>query len=254
MKALLFVYMIFCGGHSFSQGAGTMSTVHLQIKPKFGMAALHKDSSYQVSKENKIIFTQVKMFISDIALAQNIGKETRGSGGTNGIYLLDLLGAGNNSECQFEIITGEYSDLRFVIGVPRELNHSDPTMAPAPLNIGKGDMYWSWNSGYIFLLMEGRMIENDSQSFHFAIGGDFNAMPLSFGNLFDPRPLIRVQQNMTTDIIIDFDLQKIFLNDNNTSYDLGIEQNRLVHGGSNALKLRNNILKAFTFRSSALRK
>ncbi len=252
MKRMLLVFMIFFARGSFSQG--DFSTVQLQFNAKFGTATLHKDSSYQLNTESKIIFTQLKMFISDIALAQNIGKEMKSSGSNSGVYLIDLLSGVSSQSCQFNIAAGEYSDLRLVVGVPRALNHSDPTMAPAPLDIGKGDMYWSWNSGYIFLLIEGKIIENSTSPFHFAIGGDFNAMPLSFGNLFNPRPLIRLEKNRTTDILIDFDLQKVFLNDDNSSYDTQTEKNRIVHGGSNASKLRNNTLRAFSFHSSTLRK
>jgi hypothetical protein len=238
----------------FSQGGSSTSHVILQITPIFGTASLKKDSVYRLNEGTKLIVTKIKMFISDIALAQNIGKETHSSDQTNGLHLLEFFEGSNGSSCKFEIACGSYSDLRFAISVPRELNHSDPTMAPAPLNIGKGDMYWSWNSGYIFLLIEGQVISEKSQPFHFAIGGDFNAIPLSFGNLFDPRPLIKVEKNRTTEITIDFDVKKILLNDDDTTYDTSNETARIVHGGVNAARLRSNILRAFSFRSSVFSK
>jgi uncharacterized repeat protein (TIGR04052 family) len=44
---------------------------------------------------------------------------------------------------------GNYSGVRFTMGVPFELNHGDPTIAPSPLNITA--MFWSWQGGYKFL-------------------------------------------------------------------------------------------------------
>ena len=44
---------------------------------------------------------------------------------------------------------GEYSGIRFTIGVPFELNHANPLTAPAPLD--RGEMFWNWQSGHKFL-------------------------------------------------------------------------------------------------------
>ena len=45
-----------------------------------------------------------------------------------------------------KIPAGEYTQLRFTLGVPQELNHLDRTTAPSPLNID--GMTWSWAGGY----------------------------------------------------------------------------------------------------------
>lgn len=44
---------------------------------------------------------------------------------------------------------GNYTGVRFIMGVPFELNHGDPTVAPSPLNITA--MFWNWQGGYKFL-------------------------------------------------------------------------------------------------------
>ena len=44
---------------------------------------------------------------------------------------------------------GDYTGVRFVLGVPFELNHIDQTTAPAPLDIT--GLFWSWNGGYKFM-------------------------------------------------------------------------------------------------------
>jgi uncharacterized repeat protein (TIGR04052 family) len=47
---------------------------------------------------------------------------------------------------------GDYRGLRFTLGVPPELNHADPTIAPSPLNLTA--MFWSWQAGYKFLKLD----------------------------------------------------------------------------------------------------
>ncbi len=44
---------------------------------------------------------------------------------------------------------GRYRGIRFVVGVPFELNHANPMTAQAPLD--DAAMHWHWRSGYKFL-------------------------------------------------------------------------------------------------------
>lgn len=47
---------------------------------------------------------------------------------------------------------GVYTGLRFTIGVPFDLNHADPTLAPSPLNLTA--MFWNWQGGYKFVKVD----------------------------------------------------------------------------------------------------
>lgn len=60
--------------------------------------------------------------------------------------------AGMHKEVTGEIAAGEYTGLRFTLGVPFELNHLDATTAPSPLNMTA--MFWNWQSGYKFMRAE----------------------------------------------------------------------------------------------------
>jgi uncharacterized repeat protein (TIGR04052 family) len=50
--------------------------------------------------------------------------------------------------------SGPFTGVRFVLGVPFDLNHDDASTAPAPLNFTS--MFWGWNGGYKFLRIDGR--------------------------------------------------------------------------------------------------
>lgn len=47
---------------------------------------------------------------------------------------------------------GDYSGLRFTVGVPFALNHIDSTLAPSPLNLTS--LWWNWNFGYKFMRLD----------------------------------------------------------------------------------------------------
>lgn len=48
---------------------------------------------------------------------------------------------------------GDYTGVRFRVGVPESLNHSNAATAGAPLNLTA--MFWNWNGGYKFMRIEG---------------------------------------------------------------------------------------------------
>jgi uncharacterized repeat protein (TIGR04052 family) len=50
------------------------------------------------------------------------------------------------------VFPGEYVGVAFELGVPEALNHDDPALAPAPLELGS--MSWGWLLGYRFLRAE----------------------------------------------------------------------------------------------------
>ena len=43
---------------------------------------------------------------------------------------------------------GDYTGVKFEIGLPFEVNHKDPTKQPSPLNLSR--LFWNWNGGYKF--------------------------------------------------------------------------------------------------------
>jgi uncharacterized repeat protein (TIGR04052 family) len=47
---------------------------------------------------------------------------------------------------------GDYTGVRFEMGLPFEKNHADVTLSPSPLNLSR--MFWSWNGGYKFIRLD----------------------------------------------------------------------------------------------------
>ncbi|MFM7203787.1 MAG: MbnP family copper-binding protein [Myxococcota bacterium] len=60
-----------------------------------------------------------------------------------------------NTSLRGHVIPGRYEQLRATLGVPFELNHSDPMQAQAPLT--ETTMHWGWQGGYKFFRLDGRL-------------------------------------------------------------------------------------------------
>lgn len=113
--------------------------------------------------KSKMSVTDFKIYVQDIRLVDKKGKETPvnltndGKFQTEKVALLDFEnGEGTCSNGTKELNTairgtaakGKYTGVKFLIGVPTEINHLDGTLQSSPLNITR--MMWSWQIGYKF--------------------------------------------------------------------------------------------------------
>ena len=79
----------------------------------------------------------------------------------NSLALIDLEdGSGEcrngnaamHAEATGSVSPNHYRGVRFIVGVPFDLDHVDPLQAPSPLNMTA--MLWTWQSGYKFIRAE----------------------------------------------------------------------------------------------------
>jgi uncharacterized repeat protein (TIGR04052 family) len=101
---------------------------------------------------------------------------------------------------------GEYTGIRFVLGVPEELNHLDPLRQPSPLNISA--VHWSWARGYMFLRTQGRaLLEEDAQQVWIvhtgSAGCEADAQGNPLGCVHDNRPEVALDGfDPSADVIV----------------------------------------------------
>lgn len=89
--------------------------------------------------------------------AQPLELEQDGVWQRDGLALLDfengqgpcVNGTGaTNVTVRGTVPAGDYTGIRFILGVPESMNHEDQTSAAAPLDLTA--LFWSWNAGYKF--------------------------------------------------------------------------------------------------------
>jgi hypothetical protein len=156
--------------------------ISLSVQPKFGAANLFLDSVYTTVEGYDFKILDFKFYMTDIKnnsnqLAEAVLYDFR----ENGKTALRTIGDPT-----------KFTNLQGSIGVIESLNHDDPSAFPneSPLNISNaGPMHWGWNTGYIFIVIEGKADTlNDGNpvfdhSFSYHIGTDTYLGDFSFTNL-----------------------------------------------------------------------
>jgi len=126
-------------------------------------------------KKSTVTPQDLRFFVSDVELLDTSGKAVPVTLDQDGIWqyksvaLVDLEdGKGacrNGNAAMHSVVTGsvpagQYTGLRFTVGVPFELNHGNPISAPSPLNMTA--MFWSWQGGYKFIRAEVALAGNSA--------------------------------------------------------------------------------------------
>jgi len=74
-----------------------------------------------------------------------------------------------NTSVRGFVPAGEYTGVRFILGVPFDKNHQDSSSAPSPLNLTS--LFWSWQGGYKFLRIDSFIVlEDDFAEFRVHLG------------------------------------------------------------------------------------
>lgn len=140
---------------------------------------------------------------------------------------------------------GDYTTVEFILGVDSARNVSGAQSgALAPSN----GMFWTWNSGYIFFMGEGKF-ENDNDvttgKFIYHVGG-FSGTNKSLQTISLTIPhsgYARVSNGAQSSVHLHVDLEHLF----NDPEQISINDLKTIHmPGANALKLSNNYKNMFS--------
>lgn len=210
--------------------------IKVSIFPYFGNTELKLDSSYTLASGDKILFTDIKFFMSELK------NDTDSL--LSDIALFNYRISGND----FLKVKGNpqnFSSILGYLGVHND-NHKDPTMFPndSPLNIMNCDgMHWGWNPGYSFIQIEakadtisdGNLNFNHSIVYH--VGTDQFLQSIQFSNL----NWSVINDNLST---LNFKLDmKIFIE--NPSQLLNIRNENMTHSASGEEVLSLKVIQNF---------
>jgi len=144
-------------------------TIKLEFKHKVDTAALVFGKNYVNAKGDTFKVSKFNYYISNIRLVKS---DNSVYSETNSYHMVKHSQAASTIISLTNIPPGAYTSVSFMLGVDSARNVSgaqsgdlDPAVA--------SDMYWSWNSGYIFLKMEGTSPKSGevSKNLEYHIGG-----------------------------------------------------------------------------------
>ncbi len=133
---------------------------------------------YTNAAGNKITINSVRYWISNIVLTDSLGKSFSEP---NSYHLIEYTPKSIKEDIEITgVPVGSYSKISYSIGVDEIRNH-DLTKKTGDLSETIG-MSWTWNTGYIFMKMEGRFeISTGKYGYYsYHIGLDANYKTLTF--------------------------------------------------------------------------
>lgn len=142
-----------------------------------------------------------------------------------------------------DVPDGDFSAIRFSIGLPKEANHSDPATHAAdhPLNTNLNRLHWTWQEGYIFLALEGRYRKENKNNelggyiYHFA--NDWNRKRIELP--------VKLQLKGASAMGISFDLQSLFHGAQPITFQEMGDSTHSKEGDAIAKALKANLSTAF---------
>ena len=189
-------------------------------------------------------------YVSNIKLKREDGtyyEDKVKSDGSAGYYLIDEADAESQEVVLKNIPMGEYTEITFTIGV--DANQVDQGAQTGPLDPAN-NLFWSWNSGYIFMALQGASPASTEtgNEFFFHVGGykedavsnqvnNIKTVTLSFNG--DTAPVRKKHQ---PEVHILFDVEK-FLDGNGE--EVTFATNAARHTPKSCENLAGNIAGAF---------
>lgn len=121
----------------------------------------------------------------------------------NNYQLVRLNAEGTHAFDLNDLPFGNYDSIQFFLGIDSVTNHDIDRLGE--LDAGYG-MIWTWNSGYIFYMFEGKFINSSGVSLPFAyhIGGDEYLNTYSFA-FNEAKPLNASNLNQTINLTLEMD-------------------------------------------------
>lgn len=135
------------------------STLVLDFVGKVGNEKLTlKNTKFNPGNNFRVNIETLKFYLSNIILIKEDGSEVL----AKDVAFVDFdnnhtSNSSNGESIILEVDEGKYKGIKMGFGVDRSKNNSDPSVykEDEPLSIYNG-MHWSWNTGYIFMKLEGK--------------------------------------------------------------------------------------------------
>lgn len=160
------------GATTTPDAAAPLQDVEVRFEARVGDRAFSCAETYALgTPAAEAVVRDVRSYVHDVQLIDGAGARVPlaltvdGLWQTDRVALLDFeTGADNcrngtpqvNSVIRGKAPRGTYRGVAFSIGVPADLNHTDPSLAASPLTLST--MQWTWNAGYIFLRVDAELV------------------------------------------------------------------------------------------------
>lgn len=209
------------------------SSMRLELEHTFGPANFALNTPYVSSGGDTLNFNLFRYYISNLVLVKTDGSEYAVP---ESYYLVDQSVPTSRLITISNVPVADYKGFRFMLGVDSTRNVSGNQVgALDPAN----NMFWSWNTGYIFVKAEGTSPQSTGMggSFSYHLGGFRTANNTrayqTFSHTFTGE-VMSVKPNAIPQIHMKVDVRSIF-------NGVSVASNPMTHmPGANAMSMMQN--------------
>lgn len=211
-------------------------------------------STYQNAAGESFTVTKFNYFVSNIRLRKDDGTDYVVPQDSS-YFLVQEASPTSQTISLNNIPIGKYTGLTFTIGVDSLRSLADISKRTGVLDPGLNDgMYWDWNSGYIFMKLEGISTlapATQNNTFFYHVGGfgggydgkktinNLRTVTLPFGN-----DVASVQTGVTPIVRLTTDALRVF----NGSTQLSIAQHSSVMFETYSTNIANNYAQMISYK------
>lgn len=151
--------------------------VELRFEAKVGARAFSCAETYELgTSSTAAVIRDLRAYVHQVELVDATGARVPvaltadGLWQTDRVALLDFENGQDNCRngtketnlvLRGRVRPGDYRGISFRVGVPKDLNHVDPSVASSPLTLST--MHWTWNAGYLFARIDAeRVMDGDA--------------------------------------------------------------------------------------------
>lgn len=249
--AILATVFSACSDDESASSSGTLVLEFDNVVGTSNLVLNTTNTPYTNDLDQPYNVTWLSYYVSNIKLKREDGtvyEDEIKSDGSAGYYLVNEAEAGSHEITLKNIPPGNYTEVTFTIGVDAsQVDQGAQTGALDPAN----GLFWSWNSGYIFLAFEGNspVSTETENTLTYHIGGykedpananlvnNVKTFTLSFNG--DDAP---VQSDLQPQVHIIFDVNKLF---NGAGANIDFTSNAARHTPKACEDIAGNIAGAF---------
>lgn len=208
-------------------------------------------NTYKNELGESFTVTKFNYFVSNFRLRREDGTEYV-LPQDNNYFLIEEGKPASQTVTLANVPVGNYTALSFLIGIDSTRSMADLSQRTGVLDPGSNNgMYWDWNSGYIFLKLEGTSAlapAAQNNAFFYHVGG-FGRANVKINNLRTvsvpfKSDLARMQPNATLSIGVITDAMKMF----NGSTKLSIAQHSSVMFEPYSTSIADNYVHMFSYK------
>lgn len=185
----------------------------------------------------EITFTTLRYYVSNVQLTKIDGTVFSAP---DAYFMLDADHDGLHEITITDVPTGDYSAVSFMVGVDSLRNVSgaqEGALSPSE------NMFWSWNSGYIFVKAEGTSPAAENNSFAYHLGGYMGGNSAQRTHLLDfDGSLLEVTPNAIPTVHLIVNADSFWDNGNNLA-----TLSNMTMPGAMASMLASNFATGFRF-------